>query len=56
MNYIGYFKRKEKFLKKNQSQMNLEKDNFLKKEQKKDSNENGLIEQTKSHIFTLMLK
>ena len=48
MNYIErYFKRKEKVLKKNQSQLNLEKNNFLKKEQKKDTNENSLIETNK---------
>ena len=45
MNYIEcYFKRKEKALKKNQSQKNLGKVKLLKEDQKKYINRNSTIE------------
>ena len=54
MNYIErYFKRQEKVLKKNQSQMHLGKGNLLKEEQKKDTNKNSLIETNKESYIHL---
>ena len=53
MNYIErYFKRKEKALKKNQSQNNLGKSQYIQKVPKKDVNMNNSIEYNKeSHYY-----
>ena len=52
MNYIErYFKRKEKALKKNQSQKNFGKGKLLKEDQKKNANRNSTIEINKDSFI-----